>query len=357
MIKSFQTSGLRISPELRSFFSRHATLFSDYPNLWVKGGAAKDALLNLFTEEREGYVREPESPRDLDLVLIREDWNSEDSNLEFNKILSRFRGEVESEDFEIDRSFEYYFSTRDLGINQVLINPNYLLATDIAIRDAKRGSVSPTPYEWRGNEDSIRSVGPKVALKSLFIGIRDGLKIRESVLKSLSGVTPFWVLIFLFKADDIGLGDKFFEELKKYTSLLSDTESFEEALIKIYGLVPNFSPAEKQSASLRGAEALLSDNYLPVEEKIFKNKGWVEANLVTSTRLLKLAKALISIGLAEESCEISNLILKESSYNKPRVGKKRWSVKQKRGINCSSPKGFSQKQYCKRKARGGGYKS
>jgi hypothetical protein len=37
--------------------------------------------------------------------------------------------------------------------------------------------------------------------------------------------------------------------------------------------------------------------------------------------------------------------------------KKKWSVKYKRSINCSNPKGFSQKQYCKRKASGGKYKS
>ena len=46
------------------------------------------------------------------------------------------------------------------------------------------------------------------------------------------------------------------------------------------------------------------------------------------------------------------------SYNKPRKGmKSRWSVKYKQKIDCSNPRGFSQKQYCKRKRRGGGYKS
>jgi hypothetical protein len=46
-------------------------------------------------------------------------------------------------------------------------------------------------------------------------------------------------------------------------------------------------------------------------------------------------------------------------YNAPRTGKgkKRWSVKYKKKINCSNPKGFSQKQYCKRKRSGGKYKS
>ena len=45
-------------------------------------------------------------------------------------------------------------------------------------------------------------------------------------------------------------------------------------------------------------------------------------------------------------------------YNKPRAGgKRRWSVKYKKKINCNNPKGFSQVQYCKRKRRGGKYKN
>jgi hypothetical protein len=36
---------------------------------------------------------------------------------------------------------------------------------------------------------------------------------------------------------------------------------------------------------------------------------------------------------------------------------KKWSQKYKKSINCSNPKGFSQKQYCKRQKRGGSYKS
>lgn len=47
---------------------------------------------------------------------------------------------------------------------------------------------------------------------------------------------------------------------------------------------------------------------------------------------------------------------KADDYNAPREGKKRWSTKYKKKINCSNPKGFSQKQYCKRKKRGGAYK-
>lgn len=45
-------------------------------------------------------------------------------------------------------------------------------------------------------------------------------------------------------------------------------------------------------------------------------------------------------------------------YNKPRAGgKRRWSIKYKKKINCNNPKGFSQVQFCKRKRRGGAYKN
>jgi hypothetical protein len=54
---------------------------------------------------------------------------------------------------------------------------------------------------------------------------------------------------------------------------------------------------------------------------------------------------------------ILNWELFTEAYNKPRTGGKRWSVKYKKKINCNNPKGFSQKQYCKRKRRGGHYKT
>jgi hypothetical protein len=55
--------------------------------------------------------------------------------------------------------------------------------------------------------------------------------------------------------------------------------------------------------------------------------------------------------------EVAKSFFVSEAYNKPRAGgKKRWSVKYKKTINCSNPKGFSQKQYCKRKRKGGAYK-
>ena len=49
-------------------------------------------------------------------------------------------------------------------------------------------------------------------------------------------------------------------------------------------------------------------------------------------------------------------VLNEARRNRPRKGmKSRWSLKYKRAIDCSHPRGFSQKNYCKRRARGGHY--
>lgn len=56
------------------------------------------------------------------------------------------------------------------------------------------------------------------------------------------------------------------------------------------------------------------------------------------------------------SNKFSDWILAREASNQPREGmKSRWSVKYKRSIDCGHPKGFSQKNYCKRQRRGGAY--
>ena len=74
--------------------------------------------------------------------------------------------------------------------------------------------------------------------------------------------------------------------------------------------------------------------------------------------LSSVADELDSFGMHRQASDIDTF-LRQAAYNAPRAGKKkkRWSVKYKKNINCDNPKGFSQKQYCKRKRRGGEYKS
>ena len=60
--------------------------------------------------------------------------------------------------------------------------------------------------------------------------------------------------------------------------------------------------------------------------------------------------------LADKLIKLSMQLI--AKYNAPRGKmKSRWTTKYKKSIDCNNPKGFSQKQYCKRKRRGGKYKA
>ena len=72
--------------------------------------------------------------------------------------------------------------------------------------------------------------------------------------------------------------------------------------------------------------------------------------------ILKACDLLDRLGKEHLSDQIFFKFAKK--YNAPRGKmKSRWSTKYKRAIDCNNPKGFSQKNYCKRKKRGGQYKS
>ena len=59
----------------------------------------------------------------------------------------------------------------------------------------------------------------------------------------------------------------------------------------------------------------------------------------------------------DETSDMAQLKSGVTEHNEPRQGmKSRWSVKYKRSIDCGSPSGFSQRNYCKRQSRGGKYK-
>jgi hypothetical protein len=72
--------------------------------------------------------------------------------------------------------------------------------------------------------------------------------------------------------------------------------------------------------------------------------------------ILKACDILDQLGKEKLSDQIFQKFAKK--YNAPRGKmKSRWSTRYKKSIDCNNPKGFSQKNYCKRKKRGGQYKS
>lgn len=58
-----------------------------------------------------------------------------------------------------------------------------------------------------------------------------------------------------------------------------------------------------------------------------------------------------SNNINEMFIEISKYGGKKRKNKSRKTKKRRWSLKYKRSINCKKPKGFSQKQYCKRKGK------
>lgn len=83
-----------------------------------------------------------------------------------------------------------------------------------------------------------------------------------------------------------------------------------------------------------------------------------DRNINSNTILQKIAcisDELENMGFFKEAFVLDDVLIRVAEYNAPRAGKKkkRWSIKYKKSINCNNPKGFSQKQYCKRKRSGG----
>ncbi len=106
---------------------------------------------------------------------------------------------------------------------------------------------------------------------------------------------------------------------------------------------------------------LPSEKWLDINHESYMQPKLIDEDYSTASAkyLLKLAEDLDKKGNYKQASELEKLAIKLAKYNAPRAGKKkkRWSVKYKKNIDCNSPKGFSQKQYCKRKKRGGEYKS
>lgn len=119
-----------------------------------------------------------------------------------------------------------------------------------------------------------------------------------------------------------------------------------------YKILLNTSPATSLERRIKRDKSLGSN------WKFWEESDLISSELEESRKIIQDLQSQDYTSLSPE--EVLNLLEeslhKMASYNKPRVGKKRWSIKYKKKINCSNPKGFSQEQYCRRKAKGGGYK-
>jgi hypothetical protein len=239
VMRQASTRSLRMHKVWRDFFAMNAKLFEAYPNLWVKGGGARDAFLTFYADKSgKGQERAPSAPRDIDLLLVGGDLQ-EKRDLE-----NRFAKAGADVDIDIgSSSLRDYFQTRDVGVNEVALRPDQMLYTQKALNDAHRGGVFPTPYEYQGG-DSLRS---RVALRSALLAQREGLRLPPAHLvePSLQEAGSFNLLVHLHKAYETGVEGGFFETIR-HNELLAGATNADEALVTLTEATPRLvmTPAQ-----------------------------------------------------------------------------------------------------------------
>ena len=231
VVRKASTRNMRMHKVLRDFFATHAKLFEAHPNLWVKGGGARDVFLTFYADKSgKGQDREPTKPRDIDLLLVGGTY-SEKLDLE-----RRFADGASEVDVDIGSStLSAYFQSRDVGVNEVALRPDQLLYTQKALNDVHRGTVFPTHYEYRGDAP-VRS---RLALRSALLAHREGLQPPPShmVEPSLREAGSFNLLVHLHKAYETGIEDAFFETIRG-NKLLAGTADADEALVALTEATP-----------------------------------------------------------------------------------------------------------------------
>jgi hypothetical protein len=159
---------------------------------------------------------------------------------------------------------------------------------------------------------------------------------------------------------------------QEYSTLLSDINDFFSPAV-LGKFAEKYSFLDKQSV-VKALKFVIQDPLSLNASNVLKDISWQGQYLLSQTlqhteneqmrrNVYKILYDNFQKFLEEfmkEPVETSDQFKEaKKDYNAPRTGKmkKRWSAKYKGSINCSNPKGFSQKQYCKRKRSGGKYKT
>jgi hypothetical protein len=156
---------------------------------------------------------------------------------------------------------------------------------------------------------------------------------------------------------------------QEYSTILSDiNDFFSPSTFRQYA--EKYSFLDKQSI-IKALKFVIQDPMSLNASNVLKDISWQGEYLLSQTlqhaeneqmrrNVFKILYDNLQKFLDEFTREPTDQFKEaKKGYNAPRTGKmkKRWSVKHKKSIDCSNPKGFSAKQYCKRKRRGGKYKT
>ena len=201
--KFVPTSKLKIHPVIINFFNKYKDLF-DTNDLWIKGGAARNTLstyINDTVNSGKHYrlISEPESPRDLDVILIKPSIEQE------TKVKDLLRNVC---DITTVNSINDFFSSSDVDINQVLLRPDRMLFTTKAEEGFKNKIIKSKKF-YTYESDWI-------VLRAILFSLRENLDINLDIRNDVRNANYFALLVHLFKAYSSNLQEDFFKILKKY---------------------------------------------------------------------------------------------------------------------------------------------
>ena len=174
------------------------SIFSKYDKVYCKGGAARLALLIFCDIDNNGGLHGSDVIRDSDFVYIGD----------YNK-------DVDGTDIEFSKSYEEYFSDRDITLNEVLLSPTELIFTRRAYRDAKKEVINPVSNYY----GSDKMIDGRLLARMFLFASRYGYK-PVATLKyeydENDSYINFETLVCLLKAYELGIEDKYFRMFKEY---------------------------------------------------------------------------------------------------------------------------------------------
>lgn len=176
------------------------SIFSKSDKVYCKGGAARLALLIFCDIDNNGGLHGSDIIRDSDFVYIGD----------YNRSVDI--GEVEFID-----SYDKYFSSRDITLNEVLLSPTELIFTRRAYRDGNKEVINPSKSS--NTEGKYKVVDGRLLARMFLFASRYGYK-PVATLKykydENDTYINFDILVCLLKAYELGIEDKYFRMFKEY---------------------------------------------------------------------------------------------------------------------------------------------
>ncbi|MCO6429367.1 MAG: hypothetical protein J5J00_00775 [Deltaproteobacteria bacterium] len=183
-----------------------------------KGGAAREALKALLFPGHKSYPA-----RDLDVIRF----GDKPSELD-QKIAAQLMDEdsLHGHGVELVKSFRSYFSSRDLTVNQILLDNGVIVCTEGALFDLAAGIVRPAKNEIRKNG----WIKGKIFMKVLRLAAEEealGHEVQIEDLPASPDVHPFHIALHLERAlqrgEDVAL--KYLQKAEEFGIISSRCKS------------------------------------------------------------------------------------------------------------------------------------